>query len=184
MKSNFYDHKHVLFITRAAVTAALYFALSALSGAFGLSSGAIQVRISEALCILPFFTGSAIFGVTLGCFLYNLASGCIMIDVILGSVATLIGAAGTYFMSRMLTVKSGSGSPKNKTLKKIIPFLLPLPTILANSLIVPFVLKFYGIDTPYILNFATVFAGEFISAGIVGNILYRALLPIKGKLFN
>ncbi len=106
-----------------------------------------------------------------------------MIDVIMGSAATLMGATGTYLISRMLKTNSNSKAQKNKTLKKLIPFLLPLPTIVANSVIVPFVLKFYGIDTPYILNFATVFAGEFISAGIVGNILYRALLPIKGKLF-
>ncbi len=166
-------NEKVLFLTRAAVIAALYVALSAVSGLFGLSSGVIQVRISEALCVLAAFTPAAIPGLTLGCLIYNAASGCIAIDVALGTVATLIGATATWFLA---------ATPLTK--KKAFAFLLPLPTVFSNALIVPYVLTFYGVETGYLFNFGTVFLGEFIACEIVGMVLYFALLPIKGRLFR
>ncbi|MBR4018021.1 MAG: QueT transporter family protein, partial [Clostridia bacterium] len=75
--------------------AALYVALTFVSAQLGLSSGVIQLRLSEALCILPIFTPAAIPGLAIGCLLANAMTGCIVLDVILGSVATLIGAVGT-----------------------------------------------------------------------------------------
>ncbi|MCP2867106.1 QueT transporter family protein, partial [Salmonella enterica] len=63
-----------------------------------LASGAIQVRISEALCVLPFFTPAAIPGLFLGCLLSNLLTGCIIWDVVFGSLATLLGALGTWLI--------------------------------------------------------------------------------------
>ena len=66
-----------LFIAQAAIIAALYTALTFISAALGLSSGVIQCRISEALCILPLFTTAAIPGLTLGCVISNLLTGCV-----------------------------------------------------------------------------------------------------------
>ena len=107
--------------------------------AFNLASGAIQVRISEALCVLPFFTPAAIPGLFLGCLISNLLTGRIIWDVIFGSLATLLGALGTW----LLTGRAGKAPSSRKTKK----WLAPLPPILANTLIVPFVL-YYAYQFP------------------------------------
>ena len=88
-------NKKVLFLTQAAAIAALYFVLTWLASMLGLSSGAIQVRFSEALTILPFFTPAAIPGLFIGCLLSNFLTGAVVWDVVFGSIATLIGAVGT-----------------------------------------------------------------------------------------
>ena len=88
------------YITRAAAIAALYVALTYLASLFGLSSGVIQIRFSEALTILPVFTSAAIPGLYIGCILANLLTGAAPYDVLFGSLATLIGAVGTYFLRR------------------------------------------------------------------------------------
>ena len=89
-------NKKVLFLTQAAVIAAIYVVLTIFISAFNLASGAIQVRISEALTILPFFTPAAIPGLAIGCLLSNLLTGAAGYDVVFGSLATLLGAVGTY----------------------------------------------------------------------------------------
>lgn len=152
-------------ITYAAIIAALYTALTLFAAAMGLSSGVIQVRLSEALTVLPAITPAAIPGLTIGCLISNLITGCIPVDIVFGTVATLIGAIGTRLIC------------------KLHPALSPLPPIIANTLIVPFVLKFgYGIDggIPYFM--ATVGAGEVISCGALGLILLYTLK--KQQLFK
>lgn len=162
----------VISIATAAMIAALYVVLAFVSNAFGLASGAIQVRISEALAILPFFTFAAVPGVTIGCFLFNLLSGAAILDVIFGSVASLIGVLITYFIGRKAKAS------------KALRFLLPVPTILANAMIVPWVLRTaYGLGDAYWYLFATVGIGELISCGILGMILLYTLLPIRRFLF-
>jgi uncharacterized membrane protein len=79
-----------LFIAQAALIAAVYVVLTYLSSLFGLASGAIQVRLSEALTILPYFTPAAIPGLFVGCLLANLLTGCAPWDVVFGSIATLL----------------------------------------------------------------------------------------------
>ena len=93
-------NKKVLFITQAAVIAALYVVLTQFANMLGLANGAIQVRFSEALTILPFFTPAAIPGLAIGCFLSNVLTGCALYDIIFGTIATLIGAVGTYLLRR------------------------------------------------------------------------------------
>ena len=100
-------NKKVLFITQAAVIAALYVVLTYVAALLRLSSGAIQVRFSEALTILPYFIPSAIPGVTIGCFLANLLTGGAVLDIVFGSIATLIGCVGSYLLYLMLTVGAG-----------------------------------------------------------------------------
>ena len=144
-------------LTYAAIIAALYTALTLIAAAMGLSSGVIQVRLSEALTVLPMLTPAAIPGLTIGCFISNLITGCIPVDVALGTIATLIGAMGT------------------RLLRKYHPIFAPVPPILANTLIVPWVLKYgYGVNggIPYFM--ATVGAGEIISCGVLGLILLYA----------
>ena len=116
-------NKNVAFLTQAAMIAAIYVVLTYFISAFNLASGAIQVRISEALVVLPYFTPAAIPGVFIGCLISNLITGGAIIDVIFGSLATLIGALGTYGLRRH-------------------KFLLTLPPVLSNAIIIPFVLQY------------------------------------------
>ncbi|MGN0660942.1 MAG: QueT transporter family protein [Oscillospiraceae bacterium] len=153
--------KKTLFICHAAMIAAIYVALTWLASVLGLSSQAIQVRFSEALCVLPCFTSAAIPGLTIGCFVANLVTGCMTLDVILGTTATLIGAVGTYLLK------------KHK-------ILMLIPPIMANTIIVPFVLKIaYQSPDAYWFMCVTVFIGEVISVGVLGMILYSALNKTK-----
>lgn len=80
--------------------AALYVVLTYITNLLGLASGTIQVRFSEALCILPVFTPAAIPGLFIGCLISNLITGGIIWDIIFGSIATLLGALGTYFLRK------------------------------------------------------------------------------------
>ena len=150
-----------LYLTRGALIGAIYFALTYLAFAFGLSSGAIQFRISEALCVLPIFMPEAIPGLFIGCFIANLATGCAIWDVIFGSIATLIGAIG----ARLL-----------RFLPRKLKWLAPLPTILANAIIVPFVLMYaYGVEDGYFFLALTVAIGEIVCAGAGGSFLYYSM---------
>ena len=83
---------HTLLLVQAAMIAALYVVLTYIANAMGLASSAIQIRFSEALTILPYFTPAAIPGLFVGCFLSNILTGCAIPDIIFGSIATLIGA--------------------------------------------------------------------------------------------
>ena len=157
--------KRIRFITYSAIIAALYTALTFIAAAMGLSSGVIQVRLSEALTVLPLLTPAAIPGLTVGCLISNILTGCIPVDVLFGTVASLIGAVGT------------------RLLRKKHPAIAVLPPILANAFIVPWVLKFgYGAEgaVPYFM--LTVGIGEIISCGILGLVLYYAVR--KRNLFK
>ena len=137
--------------------AAMYVVLTLVAQAFGLASGAIQVRLSEALTILPVFTAAAVPGLTVGCVLANLITGCAMWDVVFGSLATLLGAIGT----RLLRSK---------------PLIAWIPPVLSNAIIVPIVLqKVYGVPDAWWYLVLTVGAGEVISCGILGLLLYHSL---------
>lgn len=162
---------NVTVMVTAAMIAALYVVLSYISQAFGLASGAVQVRISEVLTILPAFTASAIPGLAIGCFLFNLLSGCMLMDVIVGSIATLLGAIGTYYIGRILKKHA------------LLAYLLPVPPIAANVLLIPPVLRFvYHLQDAYWYLLVTVGVGEVISCGILGMILYFAMKPFRNKL--
>ena len=95
MKTN---NKTVYFMTHGAMIAAIYVALTMLFAP--ISFGPVQFRISEALCILPFFTPAAVPGLAVGCLLANIFCGAMMPDIIFGTLATLIGAAGSYALRK------------------------------------------------------------------------------------
>ena len=142
------------------VIAALYVVLTLVANAFGLASGAIQVRISEALTILPVFTAAAVPGLTVGCVLANLITGCAPWDVVFGSLATLIGAAGTRLL-------------------KDHPYVAWIPPVVSNMAIVPIVLQqVYGVPDAWWYLVLTVGAGEVISCGVLGLLLYKAASKI------
>lgn len=168
--------KKTVFITQAAVIAALYVVLTMLANALGLANYAIQVRFSEALTILPFFTPAAIPGLFVGCIISNILGGCIIWDIIFGSIATLLGAIGTYLIAH-----SGKNSGASTLAKEIC---CTLPPIVANTIIVPFVLAYaYHFDggIPYFM--LTVGAGEVISCGILGLLLLKLLKKYARQIF-
>ena len=155
----------IIYITQAALIAAIYTVLTRIAAGFDLASGAIQVRFSEALTIMPFFTPAAIPGLTIGCLLSNLLTGCALPDIIFGSLATFLGAVGSYALRR------------NR-------WLCALPPIISNMLIIPFILTYaYHIPGGVPLFMLTVGAGELISCMGLGQILLQALLPFRGRLF-
>lgn len=166
-------NKNVTMITQGAIIAALYVVLTMIANAMGLANQAIQIRFSEALCILPFFTVAAIPGLTVGCLISNMLTGAMVWDVLFGSLATLLGAIGTYLLR------------KNKV-------LMMFPPVIANAVIVPFVLRYgYGItwmlgevewSIPYFA--ITVGIGEIISVCGLGGVLFKALLPYKNVIFK
>lgn len=159
--------KNIHLLTQAAMIAALYVVLTFIANAFGLANYSVQVRFSEALTILPFFTPAAIPGLFIGCLISNILTGCAIPDIIFGSLATLIAAFGTWKLRGIGNV-----------------FLSPLPPILANTIIVPFVLRYaYGIR-PLWLSFLTVGAGEIISCGILGLLLAFTLNKYRSQIFR
>ena len=154
-----------LYLSRGAIIAALYVVITWLCTLAGLSSGVIQLRVSEALCILPIFLPEAIPALFIGCLISNIIAGGVVLDIIFGSLATLIGALG----ARLFT----------KLSKKLLP-LAGIPTVIANSIIVPPVLIFaYGAVEGYFFILFTVFLGELISAGFLGAILYSVIIKYK-----
>lgn len=160
-----FSHTKVLFMAQAAMIAAIYVVLTVIGASF--SYGEVQVRISEALTILPVFTPAAIPGLFIGCLISNILGGCILPDIIFGSLATLIGAIFTWQL-------------RNRS-----KYLAPLPPIIANAAIVPFILRYgYQVPLPIPLMMLTVGIGEIISCGVLGLVLYTALNKYKHTIFR
>ena len=156
-------NRPALFLAQSAIIAALYVALTLIFAP--ISFGVVQLRVAEALTILPLFTSAAIPGLFIGCVIANLFGGAIVMDVVFGSLATLIGAMLGYALR------------KNR-------WLVPIPAILANTVIVPFVLYYgYGFtDTALPWLFVYIFAGEVLGCYLLGELLATALYPIKDQL--
>lgn len=149
-------------LTRAALIAALYVILTFLSQLFGLASGVIQFRLSEALTFMPMLYKESIWGLTIGCFIANMLTGCALWDVVFGTAATLIGAVGTYYLGRK------------------IPILGPVCPILSNMIIVPLVLQaVYGAPESYWFLMVTVGIGEVVCCGLMGWSLYKVFKKVE-----
>ena len=167
--------KRVLYLTEGAAIAAIYVVLCQIFAPISFRD--VQVRIAEGLTILPFFTSAAIPGLFVGCVLGNLLGGAMPVDIIFGSLATLIGALGTWAIGRWIRRKH----PASHRMK----FLLPVPPILANALIIPFILYYgYGITVPIPIQIATVGAGEILSCGVIGMIILFALEKAGMRIFK
>lgn len=162
---------HLRQLSLSAMVAALYVLFTYLAAALGLANQPIQLRFSEALCILPYFTPAAIPGLFVGCLLANLLTGAVIWDILFGSLATLLGAWGTYLLRRR-------------------KWLTPLPPILANTVIIPLVLAYStlphsNISPALLLGYAGfILAGEVLSCGVLGMLLLHLLEKHKRALFN
>lgn len=159
-------NKKVLFLTQAAMIAAIYVILTEVFAPISFSVG--QVRIAEALTILPAFTPAAIVGLFIGCLIGNVLAGAVLWDVIFGSLATLIGAYFTYLLRK-----------QNK-------FLAPLPPIISNTIIIPLILRYAYDGMEYAVPFMMLMIGigEIISCGLLGTILYSALQKHGNRIFR
>ena len=158
-------NKGTQFLAEAAVIGAIYVVLTLLFAP--LSFGEVQIRFSEALTILPFFTPAAIPGLFIGCIIANLFGGAIPVDIIFGSIATLIGAVFTW------------------KLRSCRHFIAALPPIIANICIVPFVLRYaYGVALPIPIMMVTVGVGEVISCEVLGCILASVLDKYKLQIWK
>ena len=125
------------------------------------------MRFSEALTSLPYFTPAAIPGLFIGCIISNILAGAVIWDVVFGSLATLIGAVGTYL------------------LRKKTKWISPLPPILANTVIVPFVLTYaYGVPDGLAFLMLTVGIGEIISCSVLGILLIKCLEKHRNHIFG
>lgn len=155
--------KTTLYITRGALITAAYTCLAYMCAPMTFLF--FQFRISEALCILPIFFPEAIPALFIGCILSNYLSGCVIFDIIFGSLATLIGAIGARLLAK---------------LPKKLMWLSTLPTVLANTFIVPFVIIYaYGGTESYLFFALSVFVGELVTAGVLGSVLYYQLSTYK-----
>ena len=163
------DHqKMIRSLTSSALIAASYVVLAIICDAFGLLKYAVQIRLPEALCVLVAFTPAAIPGVAIGCLITNLLLAGAPLDIIFGTVATLIGA----YIGHAI-IKS-----KPKTMINLI--LATIPTLISNTVIMPPVIVYsYGTEMALPWVYLTVFLGELISACIIGVILGNALKKSK-----
>lgn len=151
-------------LAQGAMIAAIYVVLTILFAP--ISFGTVQFRISEALCILPFFTPAAVPGLFVGCLLSNLLCGAMPLDVVFGSLATLIGAAGSWHLRRHR-------------------WCVCIPPILANTIIVPWVLRYaYGSEDLILVAMGTVGIGEILAIGVLGNALLLTLDRYKNLVFR
>lgn len=150
--------KDTNYYVRAGVIAAIYFVLT-----FALkpiSYGLVQFRLSEAMTILPLFEGAAIPGLFLGCILANIAGGLGLVDIVFGSLTTLVAA---YITSKM----------PNK-------YMAVLPPILLNAFIVSIWVSKIT-NSPYFVSVGTIGFGQFVSAGILGVVLATVFERVSGK---
>ena len=151
-------------LVHGALIAAIYIVLTMIFRP--ISFGPIQFRIAEALCVLPCFTPAAIPGLFVGCLISNLLGGAMMMDVLFGSLATLIGAIGSYLLRR------------NR-------YLVSFPPIIANTLIIPWVLKFaYGSEDMIWYMMITVGIGEILAIGVLGHFLITAIGKYRSIIFD
>ncbi|MDD4285627.1 MAG: QueT transporter family protein [Eubacteriales bacterium] len=150
------------FWVQAAVIGSLYAALTLLLSP--ISYGVMQVRISEALTVLAMFTPAAIPGLAAGCFFANFLGPNGVLDAVLGSLATLVGAVGTYRLRRRFC-------------------WAPMPPVIANALIVGLMLYYvYGVPfSPFYCVF-WVGLGELVSCYGIGLPLARFLKKRRSDL--
>ena len=159
-------HKNTQKLTLAAMTAAAYAALSLLGAVFGLTFGPIQVRFSEALCLLPFLFPETAWGLGVGCLIANLFSPYGALDIVVGSLSTLIAA--------LLTARCRS------------PWTAALPPVVCNMVLVGAVLAYETAGTSaafwpaYGLNALTVGLGEAIACLVLGVLLVKQQRPVLG----
>ena len=151
----------------AGLIAALYAVLGYFANIFGVAFGPVQVRFSEALCVLPFFFPAAVPGLAVGCLVVNLLSPYGPLDIIFGTLATLLAAVWTRSTRRK--------------------WLVPLPPVICNTLIIPVVIA-WQTTAPFssafwatcAWNAFTIGLGELVACYVLGGLLLKHLPKVPG----
>ena len=153
-------------LTLAAVVAAVYFVLCYFGNIFQLTFGPVQVRLGEALTVLPFLFPATAPGVAMGCLLTNVLSPYGPIDMVVGTLATAVAA--------WLTMKTPRW------------YLAALPPIVMNALLLPPMWAWAEAGAvngafwaAYWFNLWTFVAGEAIACYVLGTVLLKALPKVK-----
>lgn len=148
--------KTTLFITQAAVIAALYVALTYISNSLGLAYNAVQFRLSEVLTVLPAFTPAAIPGLTIGCIIANISSPFGIVDIAAGSFATLSAAVVSYLLRKIRF--------------KGIPVLSTIPPVIFNAVIIglEIMLLENGEPAVFFISAAQILAGQTVMCVVAG----------------
>ena len=152
-------------LTLAAFVAALYAVMSYFGNIFGLNFGAVQCRFAEALCVLPFLFPCTAPGLFVGCLITNLMSTVGPLDIIFGSLATLLAALSTAKMPNRC--------------------LAPLPPVIFNGVIVGAMITWYevgfgpGFWPVFAFNGLSVAMGEVMACYVLGSLLLSALPRIS-----
>ncbi len=151
---------YIRYLVEAAIIAAMYATLTILIPG---GSGQIQVRVSEALTVLAFFTPAAIPGLFIGCLSANLFVGAGIYDIVFGSLATLVAA----FLTSKMPAK----------------YLAPLPPVITNAVVVAFILKI-SINAPLLVTMGFVALGELVACYGLGYPLMLFLEKQRSRLFG
>ncbi len=156
-------------VARAGVIAALYFVLT--MAVLPVASGAIQFRVSEALTLLPLLFPEAIPALFAGCILANLVSGCVVYDVIFGSVVTLLAACLTYAAGRVF---------KKTWLKIAVGGIFP---VLLNAFLLPLIWLFCyeSLEYAYMIQVLFLIAGQGVSVYLLGTFLMLPVMRMREK---
>ncbi len=162
-------NKKIRSLVYGALIAALYVTLTYMQNFLlpGTTSYAIQFRVSEALCVLALFTPAAIPGLTIGCLLFNVSSGALPLDFVIGSAASFLAAGGMY-LTRKLTFRG-------------YPFLAMLMPALCNGLLVGWELD-YIMGGGFWLNAMYVAIGEAAVLLTLGTFLFYGLKKVESRL--
>lgn len=160
-------------LVRSGVIAAAYVTLCMLFAP--ISYGPVQVRVSEAMALLPLLAPDAVFGLTIGCFLSNMLASS-PIDMVVGTIATFLAAVATKNIGRR--VRENRETPDTLTL-----FKAAVPPIVLNAVIVGWEITLFFSDAPitipaFLINAASVGAGQVISCGILGVALMRTIMRV------
>ena len=181
-------------ITRAAIVAALYVALTFV--VFPIASGAIQFRPSEALTLLPLFMPESVIGIWIGCLLANWLTGCTVLDIFFGSLITLVAGCLTYLVGRLIKNKPfthvegqdeslalAEYNKKNNLLNVVKMVVGGIFPVLLNAFFLPLIwLWAYGeLEFVYWLQFAFLVASESLSIYTLGIVLCVALYRVYYK---
>lgn len=156
-------------VARAGVIAPLYFVLT--MAVLPVASGAIQFRVSEALTLLPLVFPEAIPALFAGCILANLVSGCVVYDVIFGSVVTLLAACLTYAAGRIF---------KKTWLKIAVGGIFP---VLLNAFLLPLIWLFCyeSLEYAYMIQVLFLIAGQGVSVYLLGTFLMLPVMRMREK---
>lgn len=161
--------KNTVSIARAGIIAGLYVVLSLVT--FSISSGAVQLRASELLTILPIFYIEAIPALFIGCILSNFITGCAFLDVILGSIVTLVASILTYLIGKAF---------KNSALRIIFGGFFP---VVLNAFLLPLIwIICYGVlEYVYYIQVLLLLAGQSLAVYLLGTPTYFAVKKLKSK---